>query len=84
MLKYPTFNEKVGEDWLRRWGIFWEEYKREVELGVEGPNHVLFDTYAEKILAEEWLMEYAVREYKKGKGLTVTEFLRMLVNVYTH
>jgi len=48
-----------------------------MELGVEGPNQKLFDLYGEKILAEEWIMEYAIREYEKGRGLTVNEFLRM-------
>ena len=44
---------------------------------MEGPNQKLFDLYGEKILAEEWIMDYAIREYEKGGGLTVNEFLRM-------
>ena len=75
--------EKQAELWLERWGINWKQYEKEMELGVEGPNQKLFDLYGEKILAEEWIMEYAIREYEKGRGLTVNEFLRMLINTET-
>ncbi len=79
---FSSFADQIPETkWLERWGIDWSEYIREAILGIEGPNHLFFDKYQEKILAEEWLMEYAVRMYEKGEGLTVNEFLQMLIDV---
>lgn len=80
--KDRLFAEKILErKWLKRWGIDWSEYVREHVSGIEGPNHLLFDKFMEKIQTEEWLVEYAISEYEKGEGLTVNEFLRMLIDV---